>query len=556
MSLRPTCHSDPEGNEGEESHMATSTEKIQVSLRDYLQIIFRRKKFFLLPFIIIFLTATIGSFFLPRYYQSSAMILIEEEEVVNPLVRDVYRSPAPALDEQIMTLSSQILSFPHLITAIRKLGLDKGITSPLAYEELVRGIRKRADIKMRALDVFQISYEDKRPGLSQRLVNTLIEIFIEDATTAKKKRVLVGVEFATAQAELYKKALEESENALYEFKKKYPLQLPGRETSVNVDMLINYQTSLTSVEMALNEAEKELNLLRRQISGQEPVIISSDMINLNPIVNRLYSKLEDLQLRLDTLLTEDPGSPEILDVQLEIEDTREKLRLETEKSVDIGTVETAPLFYQRLKQKFKDAQEDVDKLKVRKEKLEGLVKEYEIRIGTLSEQEREYVRLMRDASVNRNIYEMLLMKAEENRLTAEEMKEKGTRYEIIEDARMPLRPSKPRKLLIGIVAFIIGGLSGFGCVFLAEFSDHSFHGVEDAKKFLGLPILGSIAKITNREEIAAQKAREKRTTIILIGLFLLLIVTAIVSSFIQERKITQEIIETEIWETSPDVDNR
>jgi capsular polysaccharide biosynthesis protein len=83
---------------------------------------------------------------------------------------------------------------------------------------------------------------------------------------------------------------------------------------------------------------------------------------------------------------------------------------------------------------------------------------------------------------------------------------------------------------------------------LAEFSDHSFHGVEDAKKFLGLPVLGAIAKIANKEEVARQKAREKRTTIIIIGLFLLLIITAIVGSFIQEIKITQEIIETEISE--------
>ncbi len=521
-----------------------------VSLKDYLQIIFRRKSSFLVPFLVVFLTALIGSFFLPRYYKSSVLMLVEEEaEVVNPLAREARLSRRPekiSLAEQMQTLTFKILNYPNLIKLVRDLGLDKNITDLLAFEKLIAGIPKRTETKMRAPEVFEISYEDKDPQLSRSLINTLIRIFIEETAARKKKRALIAVDFAEAEAELYKKKLEESEKILYEYKKKYPLQLPGKGESLNVEMLINYQTQLTSIDMALNEAEKEVNLLKRQMSGQESVVITEELITLNPIVNRLNNKLQDLQLKLDMLMTEMPESPEVLDVQLEIEDVSEKLSLETEKLVDGETSVTAPLFYRRLQQKLKDAHDLVDKLDVRKETLINLVEEYETKIKSLDEQQMEYVRLFRDSEVNKKIYDMLLIKAEENRLTADEVKEKGTVYEILEDARLPLTPSRPKKLMIAIVAFIIGIFFGFGCVFLTEFADHSLRGVEDVRRYMKLPILGSISKIELEKDIKAGKVHQKKIVAVITILFLGFIIMMVVNSCIQDRKITQEIIRTSV----------
>lgn len=537
--------------------MEGTTEKIQVSLKDYLQIIFHRKWFFMLPFVIVFFTATIGSFFLPKYYRSSVLILVEEEKPVNPLARElpyVTTGPAPTLAEQLKTLTEKILSYPHLITLVKFLQLDKGITDPMAYEKLILGIRKRTEVKMKSPEVFQISYEDKNPKMSRTLINILIQIFIEENVSKKTKEAEVAVKFAEEQAQIYKKKLEESEKALYESRSKYPLQLPGKEQDLNVSMLINYQTSLTSIDMNLREVGNRIDLLKRQLAGHEPVIISQEMIDLNPAVTRLNAKLQDLQSRLDELTTNNPDSPKILDIQIEMEDVREKLRFETEKLVDSETADTAPLFYQRLEQKLKDAQRDADDLMARKKNLEKLVAEYEEKIESLPEQEKELAHLMRDTRVNENIYEMLRMKVEENRLTAEEVKEKGTKYTILERARLPLKPSKPQILLTSIVAFILGMLSGFGCVFLAEFADHSFKGVEDAKRFLELPVLGSIPTIVNGDILQMIRSRHRRIAILVIIFFIVFFIIAVITSNIRQSKVTEEILKTAITEKGTEIE--
>lgn len=530
--------------------------KIQVSLKDYLQIIFHRKWFFILPFVTVFFTATIGSFFLPKYYSASVLILVEEERPVNPLARElpyVTTGPAPTLAEQLKTLTEKILSFPHLITLVKTLQLDRGVTDPMAYEKLIVGIRKRTEVRMKAPDVFQISYEDKNPKLSRTLINMLIQIFIEENLSKKTDEAMIAVNFADEQAKIYKQKLEESERTLYEFKSKYPLQLPGKELDLNVSMLINYQTSLTSVGMNLKEAENKIDLLKKQLAGREPVIISSEMIDLNPAVARLYAKLQDLQSRLETLMTADPESPDVLDIQVEMEDTREKLRLETEKLVDSETAQTAPLFYQRMEQKLKDAQKEADDLKARKKELEKLVAEYEGKIESLPEQEKDLAHLTRDTRVNENIYEMLRLKVEENRLTGEEVKKKGTKYTVLEKARLPLKPSKPQILLTSIVAFILGALSGFGCVFLAEFADHSFRGVEDAKRFLELPILGSIPTIADGNSLMAMRRRYRGIAIALTIFFTALFIIAVITSNIRQSKVTEEIIKTAISEKEAEI---
>ena len=528
--------------------MTTAPEQAQGSLRDYLQIVFHRKWFFMLPFVMVFFTASIGSFFLPKYYKASVLILVEEEKPVNPLAAKelTYTSAngqAPTLAEQLKTLTEKILSYPHLLMLVKTLNLDKGVTDQVMYEKMLMGIRKRAEVKMRSPDVFQVSYEDKDPVSARNVTKTIIEIFINENKTKKTAQAASAIKFAEEQAKVYKEKLEQSEKKLFDFRAKYPMQMPGQELDYNVSMLTNYQTSLTAVDMNLRESEGKLDRLKRQMSGREPVIISEDMMDLNPTVSRLNTQLQSLQSKHEEMVSEKPDSADMASSQIQMEDVREKLRTETEKMVDGDTAMTAPLFFQRLSQKQKDAEKEVNDLKKRKESLGKLVKEYESKIQTLPEQERELALLTRDTEVNENIYKMLVLKIEENKLTSAEVQEKSTKYTVLDDARLPLKPSKPEILIIGIVAFILGVLSGFGCVFLAEFADHSFRGVEDARPFLRFEILGGVSAIVDKAEAAAKAARQRGLVVLIIAFYIIFFTIAAISSGMKQDEVRKKVIE-------------
>ncbi|HDM37510.1 MAG TPA: hypothetical protein ENG55_00445, partial [Candidatus Omnitrophica bacterium] len=400
-------------------------------------------------------------------------------------------------------------------------------------------------IKMKSPDVFAIYYEDKDPKKARDVVNTLVRIFIEENIEKKKKEAMVGVDYAESQAEIYKERLIEAESKLKEFREKHSLQLPGQEVDMNVRMLVNFQTALAQVKMDINAVEDDIRKLKRQLSGKEPVIISDEMLDLNPIVGELNRKLEDLKLELDTLLMEDPESEKVYEIQQSIEETRERLQQEIEKTVDAETIVSDPLFYQRLRQRLKDAEERLSKLEDRKKELQYYVKIYEDRLGSLPEQEAEYSRLMRDVELNNEIYKMLKLKAEESRLTAKELEKIGINYELLEKGRLPLRPSKPQKLLITLVSLLLGIISGFGCVFIVEFSDHSFKNPEDAISYLSLPFLGSVPKIMTKDELLKRKRNQRSIVILFIALTLTLIVAGVISTYIQEKRASEIIAQEE-----------
>ena len=114
----------------------------------------------------------------------------------------------------------------------------------------------------------------------------------------------------------------------------------------------------------------------------------------------------------------------------------------------------------------------------------------------------------RDTNVNQALYDELLKRLETAKITQRlEASKDGTRYTILDPARMPLAPVKPSKVMVLLAGLAIG--LGVGCclVFGVEMFDHSFINAEDAGTFLGLVPLGSISKIVTRSDIHKQKIR-------------------------------------------------
>ncbi len=529
--------------------MPKTNSKKQVTLKDYFLIIFLRKRLFLLPFLIIFFTASIGSFFLPKYYLSSVLIKVEEQRPINPLVTDMRifsTEKEPTLAEKIKTLSEEILNYERLYLLIRELKLYEGGAQDLSsFESLIMNLRKRIKIKMKSPEIFAVTYEDENPKIAKEVVNTLMSIFIEASKEQKKKEARVGVEFASAEAKIYKERLEEAEKRFEAYRKEHTLELPGIEMDMNVQMLVNFQTQLAGVKMDILNIQEEIDKINRQISGEEPVIISQDLLDLNPIVLDLNDQLYQLQSQLENLLIVDPDSEDVYEIQRAIEDAREKLQLEIQKHVNAETLNDNPLFYQRLVQKLRDVEQTKRRLKDRESELTQLVNKYETRISSLPEQEAKYSRLRRDVELNEQIYRMLKLKEEENRLTAVELERRGINYELLEKGRLPLKSAKPQKLILSIVAIFLGMLSGLGCVFIAEFVDRSFKNAQDAMEYLDMPYLGSVNKITTEREISRIRRNKRIITCMIITGFMGLIVAGIISTVSENLKVKEEIARQE-----------
>jgi uncharacterized protein involved in exopolysaccharide biosynthesis len=142
--------------------------------------------------------------------------------------------------------------------------------------------------------------------------------------------------------------------------------------------------------------------------------------------------------------------------------------------------------------------------------------------------------LARDMRVNENIYNMLLQKLETAKITQRlEASKEGTRYTIIDPARLPLEPVKPNKILVIFLGLFFGGFAGTGMVFAREFMDQSFLDIEDAKQSLELPVLGAISRLTTQEEINKEKSKKRTVITLALVSSIVLIITVMLISFLK-----------------------
>lgn len=114
----------------------------------------------------------------------------------------------------------------------------------------------------------------------------------------------------------------------------------------------------------------------------------------------------------------------------------------------------------------------------------------------------------KDESVNTSVYNMLLQRLETAKITQRlQSSKEGTKYTVLDPPRIPLKPSKPNKTLVALAGLFFGLLFGAALVVAIEFLDKSFIDVEDAKKFIGVPLLGAISKI--KTEATVRQKREQ-----------------------------------------------
>ncbi len=125
--------------------------------------------------------------------------------------------------------------------------------------------------------------------------------------------------------------------------------------------------------------------------------------------------------------------------------------------------------------------------------VDALMQRYEGEIRKLPTAELELARLTRVSKVNVDIYLFLLQKHEEARIAKAAT---ISSINVIDPAKLPRSPVKPDKKKNMILALLVGAMLGAGLAFFTEYLDDTVKDGEEARRLLGLPIMATIPFIT------------------------------------------------------------
>ncbi len=361
---------------------------------------------------------------IPDRYEASARVSLDTQSILKPLMSGL--AVQPNSEQQVMMLSRTLISRPNVEKVVRMADMDLGIQSKAAREAQIETLTKALEVKSTNRDnIYTISYRNTDPAVAQKVVQSLLSIFVESSLGDKRQDTDAARKFIDEQIRHSENKLREAENRLKEFKLRN-VEFETSDGKGSMERLGDIAALLQKARLELREAENSRDALRRQIVGDEPVLLpeapgADAGISLPEIDGRI-----DAQKRhLDTLLQKYTDKhPDVIGTRRLIKDLEEQKRTEILARRQFAAANPGAGVghnpaYQQLKVSLGEAEATVASLRTRVAEYESRYKRTKEFMKFQPQLEAELVQLNRDYDIHKKNYEQLATRRESAELTGD-----------------------------------------------------------------------------------------------------------------------------------------
>jgi polysaccharide chain length determinant protein (PEP-CTERM system associated) len=195
--------------------------------------------------------------------------------------------------------------------------------------------------------------------------------------------------------------------------------------------------------------------------------------------------------------------PEVVKVKREIEELRKQiaqLRDDDQKGAGSETASLNPV-YQQLREELSRTEAEIESLKGRMSELSNQEQKLQHYFGLMPREQEEWTKLQRDRNVYQQIYDQLLQKLENARVSLElEQANRGNIFNIVDPAIVPAFPVSPDRFKMILFGIILGVVAGIGIPLYIDYADGAFKDEESVEGILKLPVLTTIPMIVFDDE--------------------------------------------------------
>jgi len=488
----------------------------EASLRDFLNILFKRKVKISLCFLSILLLVVLITIISTKIYESEAKIYVQAGRKSMPL------DSASHFQERILINQSmenqvnseiEILNSPELIKNVVKIlgpevfaensttyGVDNAsFTGKLRYK-----LRAALSFPKKAMAGFMSSSEQAEPQdleekTADRIRNSLKVEHVEDSSVIrlsfashnprlardtlaalinaylKKHRELVGTpksyEFFTRESGKTAKELQAAENRLKEFKNK-----------INVGSLEEHRQMLSqqigALDQRLKDTEANIDAFQRMSyaqaknNGLTPAFFAPEETSgiESPAINDMRDRIYELKIKEQELLsTYKENSVPVMEVRRQ-------------------TREAVALFQEAKRSMVGALQAQADSLAFQIEKANQELK-------ALNDSEFELAQMEREKQLLEKKYQTYARNLEQSRIDQALEMEEISNIKIVQAPIVPNEAIKPRAKINLILGLMLALFASLGLAFFAEYFDHSLQRPEQIEDALDIPVLGSVEKM-------------------------------------------------------------
>jgi succinoglycan biosynthesis transport protein ExoP len=332
----------------------------------------------------------------------------------------------------------------------------------LAIEGLFAGLRVDHSRQSR---IVEIAYTHSDPALAARIVTALVEQYVRHSAEAQWAGAQQTGELLKKQLTEFRDTLQVSERRLQQYTVENELVITGDDQSIAKEKLRSIQDELAVAQAERIAKQSEFELVESSPPDTIPAVVDS------PTLREIALKLTDLRRARVAL------DPTLLARHVQVEEVQNQIAvLETALRRERNNI------LQRI-------QNDRNAAVRRESMLSDVFADQVQQISDEAAKRIQYNALKREVDSNRQIYQMLLGKANEAGIASAI---RASTIRIIDEATEPARAAKPRVMMNAALGTIVGGMLGAILVLIRVGLDRTIRMPGVATAWLNVPELGAI----------------------------------------------------------------
>jgi protein tyrosine kinase modulator len=434
-----------------------------------------KQKFMLLTVWLVLSAVGVGVVLLiPATYKAETLILVDSQKIPEKFVSATVNAD---LQDRIATISQQILSSSRLLKIIDTFGLYKEERKSKVQEEILEMMK--SDIKIKAETgwvnnrpgAFRVGFQGPDRNVVAEVANQLGNLFVEENLRARETYAEGTADFMKSQLEQAKRNLDELEQKVSAYKMQHSGQLPQQENAL-VSALARLQIELQSNQDAIHRAQQTKMLLESSLSVSQAneariarATEAAALVQENlPAAAKPKKESEQLQAQLDALLVRyRDDHPDVREVKEKLviakaseakEEATGKPQAAAAAAAALGKIDRNAL---QEKERISSLQTQLNtitkEVEFRNQQQQKILKEinsYQSRVEGLPMREQELAQVSRDYEISKLNYKSVLDKIFAAQMATEmERRQKAERFVVLDPARVPEKPYKPDRVLLG-----------------------------------------------------------------------------------------------------------
>lgn len=490
--------------------------KPEADFQQLARSVVKYKWFIALFFAALSIGLTTLGFFAQKQYSSYSTLLIQSSSILTPLLEGaaVQKKNEPGKVAKEVIYSRKILTQLGL-----QLGLVDGEVNTAAEEGALRVLKNRIAVDLEADRYLKLKYVADTPEKAFEGADGLTKVFMGQKQGGKSKESEGAYNFIDLQVQGYHKKLLEAEGRLKGFRAK-KLESGTTSEQAITQRVEGLQQLLDQASLDLKEAYIQKSSLQRQLQGE--VRTSVSLSRQSQFVNRIQ-QLQDELARLR--LSYQDSYPDIVDLKHQINDQKKLMRQEKRNSEARGSIGLEDSVrvnevYQDMKLRLSNANTQVATLQVRVIELKKSIARERKKGKQVSDVDAQQAELMRDYTVNKDIYEDLLKRREKARVSMEvESDARHSGITLYQPAFMPVNPVGLRFKHYIAVGLMMGLGLPIAALYLFQIIGTKVKSDQFLITKMKIPVLASVDSIRNDLEMRVESGSRITLTLFYFATF-------------------------------------